>query len=1656
MTAASNLSPADETPRTTEAAAERVPDAALRGMVDSLPSPILIVNPDRRVFASNLAWRRQQPDATPAEGRLYAEVAAECTDAATAGRLATLVDQAFAGGTPEPVLVRCEHESGPRWRQVSARFAARGRFVTVAHEDVTALVHAEREQRAQQVVLERAQQIAHTGHWEFSMESEAFHASSQALEILGFSEDTSPSRESLIALVPEDEWEGVRAAIRAAQDGHPGEPIRHRITRPDGTVRWVDHSFDLRPGASSDSTAVMGVMQDVTEQVTREAALRESEIKQREALRLARASIWAWDRRTRAIWNSPALFEMLGYGPSADASDSPPVLRRHPDDDGRARRLIDNAIRRRTPYTVLYRLARADGTWGWVEERGTPVLDAGGELTGYRGTTQDVDEQVRREEALRTSDERQREALDLARAAVWTWDLATGRVEQSADFYRRFGYDSTPSTWEEHAARRHPDDMERAREVSRRAAETGSAYTLRYRLARADGGYVWIEARAVPLFDADGRVIGFRGTSLDVDEQVRREEALRESDDRQREALRIARADIWTWDRATGLVETSPYLLQSYGYETIPSPREALLAIRHPDDRERSDREANDAIRTRRPYTSRYRIARADGSWVWIEVRGAPRFDASGELTGYRGTRQDVDEQVRREETLSESDDRQREALRIARASLWTWDRRTRHLSQSHDLYHSLGYESAPEAFADRGALRHPDDRESSRRLAEEAIRLRLPYSMRYRLARADGGWVWIEERGAPLFDAGGEMTGYRGTTQDVDEQVKREEDLHEALKIARAGFWYHGREDTAPLRSPELYELIGLDPHTVASDDQLVRHPDDSARVIAVMREAMHAREPYTARYRAYHHGTHDWIWVEVRGVPVELADGSVVAYRGVLRDISEEMAREADLRRSEAALEQAQRLTRVGSFASDIETGEMRWSDEQSRLLGYAPGEVAPSAAAVYARVHEDDRATVREAFRALAQTGEPMALGYRVVLPDGTVRRMDGVAELRRDAAGRPTEMVGATQDVTERLEAESRVRHSEERLRAVVDSVGDGITLTSRSGRGDWANAAFYRMVGYTPKEMAEAGVPAVFDRSTLRDATQWLRSIETPDGPSLPRAYPMRLHRKDGTILTTEATPSVLRDGDQVIGLLSVVRDTTERDQLQAQVEAATLEVAQILQTAPIPIIVIEEDGTISMANPRTLDTFGWSPEELAGQDTSVLAAGLDPISHREYIRHYKETGSAAEPHGPMLGRTLEVVARRKDGSEFPVEVSVTEMHDPSGRRRYLGVVTDLTERKRAEEELTRMQKVEALGTLVAGVAHDFNNLLTAMVGGIELAKAQPDETRWLDLAQEAADRATRLVQQLLQFSRRSSPELQEIDPAALVERTTALVRETFDRRIDVRLELPTVWGVIAGDEGQLQQVVMNLLVNARDAVLERADQEGADYTPSVRVALREDDLHGRRAVCIEVQDNGPGMTAAVRARAFDPFFTTKPVGQGTGLGLATVAGITERHGGEVTIDSAVGAGTTVAIRLPLVETSGTRTTSGGETVASAPAAIRTAMVIDDEDIVRAVTTGYLEAAHYRVIPMSDGNTAIRLLEAGADVDVVLTDINMPSPNGWEVIARLRGQPNIPPIVVMSGYADEAMALERGAAAFLHKPFSQAVLIQTMERVLRRE
>jgi PAS domain S-box-containing protein len=497
----------------------------------------------------------------------------------------------------------------------------------------------------------------------------------------------------------------------------------------------------------------------------------------------------------------------------------------------------------------------------------------------------------------------------------------------------------------------------------------------------------------------------------------------------------------------------------------------------------------------------------------------------------------------------------------------------------------------------------------------------------------------------------------------------------------------------------------------------------------------------------------------------------------------------------------------------------------------------------------------------------------------------------------------------------------------------------------------------------------------------------------------------------------------------------------------------------IIEEAPLPLIMADAHGKVILANRVTEQVLGWAADELTGQDVAVLAADGE-IAHHQYMEHFNATGRASTPEGLVVGRSREVLAQRRDGSTFPADLAVSAFEADDGQRRYLAILLDASARKAAEEEAQRAQHWEALGTLVAGVAHDFNNLLTGIVGGLSLLREDPENVHWLDVAERSAARASALVQQLLRFGRPSDGDLRWFEPAPVVEHAVSLARETFWRGIELRLEVQPVPAGVFGDGTQFDQVMLNLLVNARDAVLERANVSGDPaYVPRIDVRVSTGVLQGAAAVSVRVSDNGIGMSPDVRARAFDPFFSTKREGAGTGLGLALLQGIVQAFRGAITLETAPMVGSTLDLLFPLVPE--TRTEAAVAAPADAAPSQPTqpswqVLVVDDEEIVGDIAATYLRGAGFTTSLVTSGAEALRLLEAEPRPDLVLLDANMPSPNGWDVLARIRAGAGAPPVVMMSGLESADDATAHGAAGYVEKPFTRQSLVSAVRAACAAE
>lgn len=519
---------------------------------------------------------------------------------------------------------------------------------------------------------------------------------------------------------------------------------------------------------------------------------------------------------------------------------------------------------------------------------------------------------------------------------------------------------------------------------------------------------------------------------------------------------------------------------------------------------------------------------------------------------------------------------------------------------------------------------------------------------------------------------------------------------------------------------------------------------------------------------------------------------------------------------------------------------------------------------------------------------------------------------------------------------------------------------------------------------------------------------------------------------------------------EIVRLLAEKASSTERHQ------SALLQA--ILDTSPDTLIVIDQGAIVQSFSRSAELLFGYRAEEVIGRNVSMLMPKNHREAHDDYLERYLRTG---ERRIIGLGRVVE--GQTRDGRTIPIELAVGEAR-VANHRVFIGFIRDLSARQRIEEELRQAQKMEAIGQLTGGIAHDFNNLLTVITGNLELL-AMDDalaENIALKEALEAAGLGAELTGQLLSFGRRQPLDPKEVDVVGLVHDVAGLLGRTLGDDIELTLEVRGSPGNAVVDASQLQNALLNLAINARDATpsggklvvsvfATELDPAYAQAFPEVRLG---------RYVAIQVADNGAGMSREVRERAFDPFFTTKAQGSGSGLGLSMVYGFAKQSNGHVEIESTLGRGTTVTLYLPRAEDR----RDGGQEPASRPEPAaghgETVLVVEDNPRVRRVAVTRLTMLGYRVIEAQSGPEALELLSTTPDVDLLFSDVVMSGGmSGFELAREVRrSRPGLR-VLFTSGYADpDALARERvepDDEIMLRKPYSQDQLAVAVRRILDR-
>jgi hypothetical protein len=519
-------------------------------------------------------------------------------------------------------------------------------------------------------------------------------------------------------------------------------------------------------------------------------------------------------------------------------------------------------------------------------------------------------------------------------------------------------------------------------------------------------------------------------------------------------------------------------------------------------------------------------------------------------------------------------------------------------------------------------------------------------------------------------------------------------------------------------------------------------------------------------------------------------------------------------------------------------------------------------------------------------------------------------------------------------------------------------------------------------------------------------------------------------------------------------------------ELKAEVEErqrAEARVRGMIDGALDAVIGMDQQGEIVEWSRHAEETFGWSREEVLGKRlVDLIIPDRYRAAHIAGLDRYRRTGV-----GPVLGKRLELAALTRDGREFPVELSITPVATPAGHV-FSAFIRDLTDkvaaarqRERLEAQLQQTQRLESIGQLAGGIAHDFNNLIAVILNYASFVSDElgdrPALREDVEEIRRAAERAASLTRQLLIFSRREVPRPEMLDLSSVINDMSKLLLRAIGEHIELITKVePGLWPVLA-DRGQIEQVFMNLAVNARDAmpqggrlVIEAANLEVDEDFVATQVSLKRG-----RHVRLVVADTGQGMTREVKDRAFEPFFTTKPKGQGTGLGLATVYGIVSQAGGTVDLYSEPGRGTSAKVHLPAA--------TADQTTGAAPSATEelrgageTVLLVEDEDAVRVAARRILSQHGYTVLEASRPEVAIRLnADRSREIDLLVTDVVMPEMSGTELARQIRAVRAIP-VLFMSGYPRDAVAhhgIEPGELHLLEKPFTRDALLRAVHETI---
>lgn len=920
-----------------------------------------------------------------------------------------------------------------------------------------------------------------------------------------------------------------------------------------------------------------------------------------------------------------------------------------------------------------------------------------------------------------------------------------------------------------------------------------------------------------------------------------------------------------------------------------------------------------------------------------------------------------------------------------------------------------------------------------------------------------DNGRHYYKTYKFPVFDADKKVKSVGAMLFDLTEHKRAEDRFRAVIESTASAILMVDADGKIVLVNSEAErlfdyrrdELIGQSVDMLVPDYLRPRHPDF---------RRTYYNNPRPVKYDA----SRDFYCRRKDGteIPIEIgldylttAEGSFVLVSIV--DITHRKQAERALRDSEERLQLALKVSSAGIWDWNFKQNKLFWSPEHFAIFGYEPHESGVSSYEMWEKcLHADDVEFINRTWRRATTNDSLCEVEYRIIRADnGETRWLSAVGQCFFDKNKEPQRLVGVITDITERKAAEQAILVSQTSLLLAAEAAALGTWDFNYSNKYFLASEQLLRIFGLS--QDFEATIDD-FNRLIHPDDIEFVLS-KTSTYASSKQVIHLEyriVHRKTKQIkwIATSARTFFTESGEPIRNV-GVVQDITERKLAEQALRQSEERYRQLIEFAPTSIFLATADGTITHVNPAACQLLGYNFEELVGMSIVNFqrSSELDKLN-----QILADSGVGNEHRG-------EWQLLRKDGSWIWVECEARVL--PNGH--WQAFITDISARKKVEEQLRQSQKMEAVGRLAGGVAHDFNNLLTVITGYSELMlwKLHKEDPFYKNVHEikRAAERAAGLTGQLLAFSRQQPQQLVILNLNYVIENLKKMLNRVLSEDIRLSTSLDDELGSTMADQGQIEQILMNLVVNARDAMAESGDRRILIETKNVHLTeeLAKLNLEAKPGLYVSliVSDTGGGMDSETKAQIFEPFFTTKEAGKGTGLGLSTVYGIVKQSGGFINVYSEKGYGTTFKIYLPRVDQPAIHIT-GEQKPLTTEIGTETILLVEDDEMVRQLVKEVLEMSGYRVLEANNGATALLVCDKyQKPIHLLLTDIVMPEMSGRKLAERLiAAQPEMQ-VIYMSGYTNDTVihhGISTNAVNFIEKPFKFEDLTAKIREVLDKK